>query len=164
MKRAVDPLTRRFRGKPVILDANVLLLYWYASFDPALIHTFKRLNSFFSEDIELLHRTLKSFREIRTTPHVLTEVSNLANSLPQRRRHDWASHFARQVGVVDEEWISARTIVQTPAIFLGLTDAALCALASKHVILTIDFPLSNYLESKKLQVMNFNHLREGRFS
>jgi hypothetical protein len=91
---------------------------------------------------------------------VLTEVSNLANSLPQWRKDDWADHFARQVDLVEEEWISAQTIVQTPAIFLGLTDAALCALASTHVILTIDFPLSNYLESRKLNVVNFNHLRE----
>ncbi len=159
MKRTVNPLLRRYRGKPVILDANVLLLYWCASFDSGLVSTFKRLNSFSGEDIELLRRTLKFFPAISTTPHVLTEVSNLANSLPQWRKEDWASHFARQVSVVEEKWISAKTIVQTPAIFLGLTDAALCALASTHVILTIDFPLSNYLESRKLNVVNLNHLR-----
>ncbi len=160
MKRAVNPLLRRFCGKPVILDTNVLLLYWCASFDSELIHTFKRLNSFSGEDIELLHRTLKSFPTISTTPHVLTEVSNLANSLPQWRREDWARHFVRQVDIVEEKWISARTIVRAPAIFLGLTDATLCALASTYVILTIDFPLSNFLESRKLNVVNFNHLRE----
>ena len=163
MKKAVNPLLARFRGKPVILDTNVLLLYWCAKFDPKLVSTFKRLNGFFTEDIELLHQVLKSFSAIRTTPHVLTELSNLANSLPRWKKEDWSSHFARQIAVVEEKWISARTIVQTPAIFLGLTDAALCALASTHVILTIDFPLSNYLESQKLNVLNFNHLRESRF-
>jgi hypothetical protein len=163
MKRAGNPLLRRFRGKPVILDANVLLLYWCSSFDSGLVSTFKRLNSFSGKDIELLHRTLKFFPTISTTPHVLTEVSNLANALPQWRKEDWANHFARQVDVVEEKWVSAQAIVQTPAIFLGLTDAALCALASTHVILTIDFPLSNFLESKKLNVVNFTHLRESRF-
>jgi hypothetical protein len=162
MKRAGNPLLRRFRGKPVILDANVLL-YWCSSFDSGLVSTFKRLNSFSGKDIELLHRTLKFFPTISTTPHVLTEVSNLANALPQWRKEDWANHFARQVDVVEEKWVSAQAIVQTPAIFLGLTDAALCALASTHVILTIDFPLSNFLESKKLNVVNFTHLRESRF-
>lgn len=161
MKKAVNPLLRRFRGKPVILDTNVLLFYWCAAFDSKLISTFKRLNSFSGEDIELLHRTLKSFTKISTTPHVLTEVSNLANSLPQWRKEAWASYFARQVEVVDEKWILAQAIVQTPAIFLGLTDAVLCSLASTHVILTIDFPLSNFLESRKLNVVNFNHLREA---
>ena len=163
MKRTVNPLQRRFRGKPVILDANVLLLYWCASFDPGLVRTFKRLNSFSGEDIGLLHRTLKFFSAISTTPHVLTEVSNLAGSLPQRRKEDWAHHFACQVGIVEEKWSPAKAIVQNSAIFLGLTDAALCMLASTHVILTIDFPLSNFLESRKLNVLNFNHLRASQF-
>lgn len=163
MKRAVNPLPRRFRGKPVILDANILLLYWCASFDSGLVRTFKCLNSFFGEDIELLHRTLKLFPAISTTPHVLTEVSNLANSLPQWRKEDWAAHFARQVGIVEEKWSPAQVIAQTPAIFLGLTDAALCTLASSHVILTIDFPLSNFLESRRLNGLNFNHLLGSLF-
>lgn len=162
MKRVVNPLLKRYGGKPLVLDTNVLLLYWCASFDSGLVHTFKRLNSFSEDDIELLHYTLKSFKTINTTPHVLTEVSNLVNSLPAWRKEDWTSHFVRQVDMVEEHWIAAETIVKTPAIFLGLTDAALCVLASTHVILTIDFPLSNYLESKRLNVLNFNHLRERR--
>jgi hypothetical protein len=140
-----------------------LLLHWCASFDSGLVRTFKRLNSFSGEDIELLHRTLKLFSAISTTPHVLTEVSNLANSLPQWRKEDWADHFACQVGIVEEKWTPAKAIVQNPAIFLGLTDAALCMLASTHVVLTIDFPLSNFLESRKLNVLNFNHLRASQF-
>ncbi len=163
MKRAANPLLKRYRGKPVVLDTNVLLLYWCASFDSGLIHTFKRLNSFSEDDIQLLHRTLELFKTINTTPHVLTEVSNLANSLPAWRKEGWSSHFARQVGVVDENWTAAKTVAETPAFFLGLTDAALCGLASSHVILTIDFPLSNYLESRRLNIVNFNHLRASRF-
>jgi hypothetical protein len=163
MKRAVNPLLRRFRGMPVILDSNVLLLYWCVSFDSGSVQTFKRLNSFSEQDIELLHQTLSIFSAISTTPHVLSEVSNLANSLPQWRKEDWAGHFARQIGTLEEKWSPAKTIVQHSAIFLGLTDAALCMLASTHVILTIDFPLSNFLESRRLNVLNFNHLRAGQF-
>jgi hypothetical protein len=43
--------------------------------------------------------------------------------------------------------------------WLGLTDAALAELAATNVILTIDFPLSNSLESQGLNVINFTHLR-----
>lgn len=163
MKSPVSPLAKRYSGRPVILDSNVLLLYWCANLDPALVGTFKRLNAFTGEDMDLLRRTLEIFPTISTTPHVLTEVSDLANSLPQWRREDWVRHFARQVDMVQEKWTSAKALVQTPAIFLGLADAALCELASTHVILTVDFPLSNYLETRKLNVLNFNHLREHRF-
>lgn len=164
MKFAASPLARRYRGKPAVLDSNLLLLFWCATFDSTLIRTAKRLNAFCQADIELLVNTLKLFSKICTTPHVLTEVSNLANSLPQWRKQGWTDHFVSQVDLIDERWTSAQSIVHNPAIFLGLTDACLCGLAATHVILTIDFPLSNYLESMKLNVINFNHLRESEIA
>jgi hypothetical protein len=162
MRLADNPLLKPYVGKPVILDANILLLHWCASFDPQLICTFKRLNSFQGEDVELLTQTLKIFSAIKTTPHVLTEVSNLANSLPKWRKEDWSKHFSRQIEVIPEKWIPAQLIVTNPLMVLGLTDAGLASLASTHVILTIDFPLSNSLESRRLNVINFTHLRSIR--
>jgi hypothetical protein len=159
MKAADNPLLKQHIGRPAILDSNMLLLYWCASFDPGLVSTFKRLNSFQDEDIELLLETLKVFSAIRTTPHVLTEVSNLANSLPKWRKQDWSEYFSRQIEIIAEEWIPAHSIATDPLMVLGLTDAGLAALASTHVILTIDFPLSNSLESRGLNVINFTHLR-----
>lgn len=156
---AENPLLMPHVGKPVILDANILLLHWCASFEPELIHTFKRLNSFEVKDIEMLRETLGVFSAIRTTPHVLTEVSNLANSLPSWRQRDWAAHFSRHIEVISEEWIPAHSIARNSLMFLGLTDAGLACLASTHVILTIDFPLSNAMESQGLRVINFTHLR-----
>ena len=161
MKLADNPQLKPYIGKPAILDANILLLHWCSSFDPELVRTFKRLNSFEVEDIQLLGETLKVFSVIRTTPHVLTEVSNLANALPRWRKDDWSEHFSRQIEVIPEEWAPAKTIAANPMMFLGLTDAGLANLASTHVILTIDFPLSNSLESRGLNVINFTHLRSA---
>lgn len=158
MKTPFHPLLDRYIGKPLILDSNVLLLYWCSSYDPGLVGSFKRLNSFTYPDVALLQKTIKLFKAIHTTPHVLTEVSNLAKSMWIRK--EWVGHFALQIDIVDEDWIAAKEIVRTSAMYLGLTDATLCNLATKYVILTIDFPLSNYLETKKLNVINFNHLRE----
>jgi len=109
-------------------------------FRPELVTTFKRLNSFQTEDIELLAETLRLFSAVRTTPHVLTEVSNLANSLHGRVKEDWSEHFSRQIQVIPEEWTSAATIAKGVFMWLGLTDAALAALATTHVILTLDSP------------------------
>lgn len=159
MRLAENPLLKPYVGKPAILDANILLLHWCASFDPTLIATFKRLNSFETEDIKGLSETLKVFSIIRTTPHVLTEVSNLANGLPEWRKRNWSAHFSRQVEVISEEWTPAKAIASNPMLVFGLTDAALASLASTHVILTLDFPLSNSLESQGLNVINFTHLR-----
>jgi hypothetical protein len=111
------------------------------------------------EDIELLAEALKLFSALKTTPHVLTEVSNLANSLTGWVKEDWSEHFSREIQVIPEEWTSAATIATGEFMSLGLTDAALAGLAKSHVILTIDFPLSNSLESRGLNVINFTHLR-----
>jgi hypothetical protein len=159
MKAADNPLLKPHIGKAAILDSNLLLLLLCASFDRELVSSFKRLNSFQSEDIELLSETLKVFSVLKTTPHVLTEVSNLANSLPGWIKPDWSKHFSTQVQVIPEEWLSAAYIASGDFMWLGLADAALVALAKTHVVLTIDFPLSNSLESQGLNVINFTHLR-----
>jgi hypothetical protein len=156
---ADSPLLKPYRGWPAILDSNLLLLQWCFSFDPSLVSSFKRLNSFQSEDCELLSDTLKVFSSLKTTPHVLTEVSNLANALPRWIKDDWSEHFSRQIQVISEEWSPAAAIATNDFMHLGLTDAALAHLAKTNVILTLDFPLSNSLESQKLKVINFTHLR-----
>ena len=159
MNLSDHPLLRPHHGKPAILDSNLLLFSWCSSFNPNLVTAFKRLNSFQVEDIDLLSETLKVFSVIRTTPHVLTEVSNLANSLPSWVKEDWFEHFSEQIQVISEEWISAASIASSDFMWLGLTDAGLSRLATTHVILTLDFPLSNSLESRGLNVINFTHLR-----
>jgi len=158
----MNPFIKRYRGKPAILDTNLLLLLWCADFDPELLGSFKRLKTYSKKDLELLRDTLKHFPILRTTPHVLTEVSNLANSLPSRRKEEWAEYFGSRLETIPEEWIPAKSIATEPSFFLGLTDAGLGILASSHVILTMDFPLSNYLETMRLNVINFNHLRWGQ--
>jgi hypothetical protein len=159
MKLSDHPLLRPHVGKLAILDSNLLLLNWCAAFDPRLVSTFKRLNTFQDEDFGLLSETLALFSGFRTTPNVLTEVSNLANQLPSWVKDDWYPHFSRQIQVIEEEWVAAATVAVGEFMWLGLTDATLAALAASHVILTIDFPLSSSLESQGLNVINFTHLR-----
>lgn len=159
MNLAENPLLKPFVGRPAILDSNLLLLQWCGSFDSELVSSFKRLNAFQVEDIHLLSETLKLFSSVRTTPHVLTEVSNLANALPKWVKDDWFEHFSAQVQVIPEEWTPAANVATGDFMWLGLTDAALAWLSKTHVILTIDFPLSKSLESQGLGVINFTHLR-----
>ena len=159
MNLAENPLLKPYIGKSAILDTNVLLFYWCIGFDVGLVNTFKRLSSFCIADISLLTETLKLFSDLRTTTHVLTEVSNLANALPQWRKADWAVHFSKQIELIPEEWISAQSVLSNPMLSYGLTDAVLAELASNYVVITLDWPLSNSLESQGLNVINFTHLR-----
>jgi hypothetical protein len=154
------PVLDPFLGWPVVLDSNLLLLYWCSSFDPALIRTFKRLNAFDPRDIFILGETLAALGELRTTPHVLTEVSNLANALPSWRKPAWSLHISTGIALIPEFHEPASTIMaDSGSIEFGLTDAALTRLASDHAILTIDWRLASMLHSRGLAGINFKHLR-----
>ncbi|HEV2137082.1 MAG TPA: hypothetical protein VGR47_22880 [Terracidiphilus sp.] len=165
MKLAEHPLLKSHLGKSAILDSNLLLLAWCCKFDPLLLNTFKRLNSFEAGDLLLLSETLNLFSTLWTTPHVLTEVSNLANSLPSWIRERWSEFFSKQILLIHEAYEPSCNLASDPVAFrFGLTDSALTRLASNHVILTTDWPLCGLLESRKLPVVNFNRLREAELS
>jgi hypothetical protein len=162
MNLAEHPMLSMHAGRDAILDANLLILYWCSSFDVSLVHSFKRLNSFEPTDVYLLTETLKIFRSLSTTPHVLTETSNLANSLKSWKKQPWSEFFAERISTLPEIHLPASELASDPAaLHFGITDAALTRLASKYVVLTIDWPLTGLLESRRLSVLNFNHVRDA---
>jgi len=162
MKTLVHPLLESFGGWPVILDSNLLLLHWCSSFDPSLVRTFKRLNSFQPNDPFILAETLAGLGELQTTPHVLTEVSNVANSLPLWKKPAWSTHISKGIVLIPEFYEPAFQILADPGSSeFGVTDAALSRLAANGLILTIDWRLASMLSSRGLAAINFKHLRPG---
>ena len=111
-------------------------------------------------DYLLLSELLKLFPAWCTTPHVLTEVSNLANQLPDWKKASWAELFSRRIQLIPELFEDSSQIASdASAIRFGLTDAALISLAKTHLVLTVDWPLTGFLESRNLAVLNLNHLK-----
>jgi len=163
MKTFAHPLLDTYVGWPVVLDSNLLLLHWCSSFDPSLIRTFKRLNAFELDDLYVLAETLAVLGELQTTPHVLTEVSNLANSLPSWRKSAWSVHISGGISLIPEFYESSSQIMaDSGSSEFGLTDAALARLAVNRVILTIDWRLASMLNSRGLAGINFKQLRPGK--
>jgi hypothetical protein len=101
-----------------------------------------------------------------TTPHILTEVSNLANSLPTHKKVGWFSFYAalletqqRKPGI-RERWMPAADLAQMPEFAaFGITDAALARLSSEALVVTEDYRLSGALRSQGISVLNFRDLR-----
>jgi hypothetical protein len=95
-----------------------------------------------------------------TTPHVLTEVSNLATlkppELPALRAE--LEMVAKRTQEVYEE---STKVVTDPAFQkFGLTDAAIRRVAERPMlVLTDDLPLYHYLSTAGLDAINFNHIR-----
>jgi hypothetical protein len=155
-------LIEKHTGKRAILDSNVLLLYLVAEFDISLVgSSYKRLSTFQVQDIVLLRWLFQRFSSVATTPHVLTEVSNLSNQMPEWVKVRWFPWFGQRLAEFAELALASREIGQLESFHrFGLTDAGLAQLADKYVIVTNEWPLTGFLESRKLPVINFTHLRQ----
>jgi hypothetical protein len=84
MSTYTEELVNRFRSKGALVDTNLLLLLLIGSYDRALVgeRGFKRVAKYTVEDFATLVLFLRHFKRSVTTPHILTEVSNLAGQLP----------------------------------------------------------------------------------
>ncbi len=165
MRLIEHPSVRPYLGRFAILDTNVLLLHLLCEFDFSLLASCKLLNMFDEEDYLLLSGILKLFPNCCTTPHVLTEVSNLSNRLESWKKSEWSKLFSKRIQIMPERFEdSARIASDASAMRFGLTDAALASLANSHLVITVDWPLTGFLESRHLAVLNLRHLKGIEFA
>ena len=161
-----ERLLKRYRSKGLLVDTNLLLLLTIGRCDPGLIKAFKRTEKYDLKDFGLLVRLAGMFRKHVTTPHVLTEISNLATSLPDHIRPAYFASLVSQFEAYSEEPVPFATVGRMDMfVKFGVTDSAISHIArNKYLVLTDDFPLANFLQKQKQDVINFNHLRQMAWS
>lgn len=169
MPQFEEGLFARFAGKSVLLDSNLLLIFLCGSLGAQVFTRFKRVKDYSMDDYELLLRFVGCFSVLLTTPHILTEVNNLANSLPEWVKPDWYENFSSLIASQDqlpglrEHWDPAIELSQMPQFAaFGITDTALTRLSSEALIVTEDYRLSGSLASCGIDVLNFGDLRKLR--
>ena len=152
---------QRYRQAGIMVDTNILLLFFIGAFDQNLIPRFKRTRQFSVEDYATLISILGLFDRIATTPHILTEVSNLSGQLGEPARSEYFKKFSSDITLLEEENVASRDVAQTQEfVKFGLTDTGIIHLTKgKYLVLTDDFRLSQYLQSAGVDVVNFNHIR-----
>lgn len=145
----------------MLVDSNLLLLYFVGLYDRERIRTFKRTREFTLDDFDLLLKLLTHFARVVTTPNILTEVSNLSNQLRTDDKRNYYSIFAGGVQRLEEGHTPSAGICALDHFkTFGLTDSGIINLAKgKYLVLTVDFPLAAYLQSAGIAVINFNQLR-----
>ncbi len=144
------------------MDTNLLLLFFVGDYNRGLVERFRRTRDrFVSADYDTLAGLLLAFRQIVTTPHILTETSNLMGQLTGHARDECFSRLAAVVPKMRETYVPSEDLVQRPPfIKFGITDTSIIEVAAKpYLVLTDDFPLANYLQSRGLDVLNFNNIR-----
>lgn len=161
MNEYVVGLRNQYRSRGVVVDTNVLLLLFVGRCDPSLITEFTRTRKFGGDDYKSLCRFLKPFDRIVTTPHILSEVSNLSRGFEEPARTQYWESFGSKITSLSEEYVASATAAQMSCFrHLGLTDAGIMHLAhGAHLVLTDDLELSGRLAKAGVDVLNFNHLR-----
>lgn len=150
----------RFRRKGVLLDTNLFLVYLVGLLDPTLVPNFKRTEGYRIEDFQLLSRLILPVEKLFTTPHVATEVHNLANHLSAEQSLRLRKLFTSIVPNLKESHRPATRLCAGDAYLkFGLADAAIHQIGKTRLVLTDDFPLSAYIEGTGGNVINFTNLR-----
>jgi rRNA-processing protein FCF1 len=161
----IDPLEQlqKYGRLGVVIDTNLLLLFFLGSYDRRQVDVNPRLEMFSQRDFEYLVQLLNRIvKRIVTTPNILTEVSNLSNAIPERHRKAYFASFLDRLAVIDEQHVPSTTALGSRWAEFGLTDAAIAEIArNKYLVLTDDFRLSQSLQSAGIDTLNFNHLRSA---
>ena len=163
MSSYVELLFQKYQSKGLLIDANLLLLYLVGSYDTRLIGDgkYNKLSKYTAEDFNLLLRLKAVFANSVTTAHVLTEVSNLVNDLPESTKVECLSEFVQVFGDTKELEVASFEVAKRSEFrYMGLTDCALAEVSSRFLVVTDDARLVAKLGESGLEALNFNHLRE----
>lgn len=156
-----DELIQQYRHKGLLLDTNLILLLLIGRLNIERISQFKRTQSYTPDDYHLLTSVYEEFSRFATTPHVLTEVSNLLGQLQNQWKLEYFRVFAEYIHSVNEVAIATRKLAAHPDfVRFGLSDISILkAAATGYLVLTDDAPLSVLLDVNDAPVINFTHLR-----
>jgi hypothetical protein len=167
----IDDLLRlleKFHGKRLLIDTNLLHSYFQGCFYRAYQQV-PRHKEFKEDEFDLLARIIEQYKKagkVLTTPHLLTELSNISKKLKENRPaflifirsmiQDLEERFeARRIG-------AARLSGKDYFVTFGLADAAIIDLTfDALLVLTNDKPMARYLkeEKRKKNVLYFGDLK-----
>jgi hypothetical protein len=152
-----------FRSKRLrlLVDTNLLLLYFVGGFRRELIRSFKRTHEFSEDDFVLLAQIMHYFGRVTTTPHILTEVSNFLSQHHEPERSALLKFLGDSIVNWNEENLPAKRLVRAcyfPR--FGLTDAGIIDVSqTSYLVLTNERPLVGFLTQRKSSVLHFQELQ-----
>jgi hypothetical protein len=154
-------LLEKHRSKSVLVDTNLLVLLLVGIVKTRRILEFKRTSGFTIRDFELLASLIATFSRLVATPHMLGQVSDLAD-LPGGELRQIRQLFRSIVQEqIDESYEPAGQLVNHSTFeLLGLTDAGIATVCSQGIlVLTADVKLQLALQSRGGDAVNFHHVR-----
>lgn len=157
---------QRHLGSGVLVDTNLLLAYSVGLYDDvsgySIINSFRYTKGKYNTgDFEVLLALLERFDVRVTTPHILTEVSNMLGQLSEPARAICFDLLRRTIPTLRELNISSERLSDDEAfVRFGIADTAIRKVAEdSYLVLTDDFRLSGHLDKIGIDVLNFHHVK-----
>ncbi len=159
----ISCLIYKYCRRGIIIDTNLMLVYIVGIYDPDYISRFKKTEKYGVEDFKCIHSVLSYFRKhIITTPHIITELSNLSMKIQNNRLVAYFSVFKKLLKEMDEEYINKDEVLGLPLLpKLGITDLTIIEAAKrfKYLVFTDDFRATGYMRNMRIDVLNLNNIR-----
>lgn len=155
----------KYKNRGLLVDSNILLLYFIGKYSQALITEFKRTRQYTKDDFYMILNIFSYFKKIVTTPNILTEISNLSNQLTGRVRSEFYIEFRKQFMILSERYLPSQEVSESryfPS--FGLTDSVIIEAAKdNYLVLTDEAQLYRSLLKEGIDAININHLRAARW-
>ncbi|MBS1538990.1 MAG: hypothetical protein JST20_14745 [Bacteroidetes bacterium] len=154
----------KYKPNGLLIDTNLLLLLLVGCYDINSINNHKRLSGFRVEDFNLLVSLIDLLKlRLITTPHILTEITNLSDSFNTRTNKDFYMKFPFLLKNMEEQTEESIVIIEKNMrcfTTMGLSDSVIYELSQKnYLIMTVDLELYSFISTQSLPAFNFNHLR-----
>lgn len=150
--------------KGIIVDSNIMLLFLVGNYDINYINMFKRTIKYTKEEYYFIRDLLTTYYykdKIYTSPHILTEISNLSKNIKGDRRTKYFNFFIKILNNVYEVYIEKNKILEfTELSRFGITDIGIYKIAKKNnlLVLTDDSSLSSYLSENCISALNLRNI------
>lgn len=166
MPEDVASKIRRHLRSGVLVDTNLLLVYFVGLYDSVsgyqVINNFKYTKGRYDTgDFDVLIALLERFDTRITTPHILTEVSNMLGQLSDPARTTCFELLKQTIPSLHELSISSTQLSDDEAFLkFGIADTAIRKVAEdSYLVLTDDFRLAGYLDRIGIDALNFHHIK-----
>lgn len=160
-------LIQRHASKGLLIDTNVLLMYLVGLHDPNYIPQFKRTQKYTEQDFAIARGFIRHFHSLITTPHVLSELSNLSRGVQAHRAEQYFRSLVQVLTEAREEYVRKDCLLGHAKLPLfGFTDLSILEAAKRLrcLALTDDLPATGMMQAEECAVVNFNHLRQMHWS
>jgi rRNA-processing protein FCF1 len=149
-------LIQKYKQKGLLVDTNILLLYIVGIVNVDLIRNFSRTANFTENDFYLVEKFINFFDVNITTPHILTEVSDLLGN-----RIELQLALGKYIELIEEKFLESKQITRTKTFLqFGLADTAITEAAkNSYLVVTDDNPLFGYLVNQKIDAVNLDQIR-----